>query len=214
MSAEAAPITSAEFAEAIKDLPLDSLHLKVLETRNSIVHLDYSNEELRPYADGREAVLGAPAGQASGVPDQDCIDAIKENELLIEKLQSYIRLIRAEVESRGCSWTEFQSSEEREAEQAAAKAAASDDSNVVTNGDSHGPTNGAREAAGAGPQGSSHPAWADGTFQTGTIRNGEIRMDGPAEGGGGRLTDEQLRRGLEELMREGEDGDDDEGVHL
>src|SRR3569833_720707 len=133
MSAEAAPISSAEFAEAIKDLPLDSLHLKVLETRNSIVHLDYSNEELRPYADGREAVLGAPAGQASGVPDQDCIDAIKENELLIEKQQSNKRQIRAEVESRGCSWTKNQNREKKKTKQATTKAATRDNTKVVTN---------------------------------------------------------------------------------
>ncbi|TLS28578.1 hypothetical protein PpBr36_00264 [Pyricularia pennisetigena] len=111
MSSETLPISPARFAEAIKDLSLASLHLKVLEIRNSIAHLDYSNEQLRPFAEGKEPVHG---GDGTAQPDQDCIDAIKENEDVIERMQERIRLVRVEVEeNRGCSWTEFESAEER-----------------------------------------------------------------------------------------------------
>jgi len=207
MSSDAFPISAGRFAEALQDLSLSSLHLKVLEIRNSIAHLDYSNEQLRPFAEGTEATLDA-AGQ--GEPDQDCVDAIKENELVIGRMQDRIRLIRVEVEARGGSWTEFQSKEELDAEQAprgltngqaAADAAPSQNDSATGSG-------------GAGAPGR-HQAWTDGTFQTGSIRNGEVRTDGqqPQAPGGGRLTDEQLRRALEERLREDHDEDDD-GMHL
>jgi hypothetical protein len=64
-------------------------------------------------------------------------------------------------------------------------------------------------------------AWRDGTFQTGRIVGGEVRMNGERTNGatstgtGGRLDDEALRRAMEERMRVlAEEGDDDEGMHL
>lgn len=89
------------------------------------------------------------------------------------------------------------------------------------------------------PAGERHSAWSDGTFQVGTIRNGEIVMDdesrreetevtsvaetmpravngngmqvnGTGTTQGGRLSDEELRRRLAEQMGEDEDG----GLHL
>lgn len=220
MSADALPIEPARFAEALKDLTLSSLHLKVLEIRNSIAHLDYSNEQLRPFAEGMEAVLG-PSGASStsdgpGAPDQDCVDAIRENEAVIDKMQERIRLVRVEVEGRGVSWTEFQSKEEAEAAAAAAAAAAAE---AQTNG-----------VNGHGQNGATHAPnpWADGTFQTGVIRNGEVQMDAEAGqrvqpghsaagAGGGRLSDEELRRMLEERLNHQDDDDDDDeegGMHL
>lgn len=80
MSSEAHPISPARFAEALKDLPLSTLHLKAAELRNSIAHLDYSNEQLQPFADGTETSV-------NGVPDQDCVDAIRENEVVIARMQ-------------------------------------------------------------------------------------------------------------------------------
>lgn len=85
--------------------------------------------------------------------------------------------------------------------------------------------------------------WTDGTFQVGVIRNGEIHMDappapesrgpgvasGPGAGAtsaaassdaraggaaGGRLTDEELRRALEERLAEDGADDEDGGLHL
>lgn len=61
-----------------------------------------------------------------------------------------------------------------------------------------------------------HAAWTDGTFQTGTISGGAVTMDSAQSRQGGTLTDEELRRRLEERMRadlENDDGDDG-GMHL
>jgi len=230
MSADAAPITAGRFAEAIKDLSLSMLHLKVLELRNSIAHLDYSNEQLRPFAEGTATALDSPSSspataQQQQQPDQDCIDAIRENEAVVARMQERIALIRAEVESRGLSWTELQSREEVEAERRAAAAAAAMVNGHPPEDDDASPTSStlaatARPTTGTGNEGQgSHSAWGDGTFQTGTIRNGEVRFDEvqgqPARsgGGGGSLTDDELRRRLEEQMGD-LDVDDEGGMHL
>jgi hypothetical protein len=226
MSADALPITPSRFAAALKDLPVSSLHLKVLELRNSIAHLDYSNEQLRPYAEGTAAVL-SPSSSSSQTrqtgpaaqPDQDCIDAIRENEQVIERMQERIRLVREEVESRGLSWTEFQSQSEREAEAEAEgknseRAGGESSSSRMVNG----------EVNGTAATGERHSAWSDGTFQTGVIRDGAVHMDGVAgsaqtaqsQGQGGSLSDEELRRRMEEQLRDlgGDDEDGDGGLHL
>lgn len=211
MSADTRPIAPARFAGALKDLSVGMLHLKVLEIRNSIAHLQYSNDQLRPFAEGSAVPLSSPSSSepaaASAAPDQDCVDAIRENEEVIERMAERIALVRAEVEERGVSWTEFQSKEEVEGteKEETERPEAS--------------VNGAREET--------HSAWTDGTFQTGTIRNGEIHMDAtpgqsssaaPASGAqGGSISDEQLRRAMEERMRNlGTDDDDDNdgGMHL
>jgi hypothetical protein len=199
MSHEALPISPARFAAALKDLPLSTLHLKAAELRNSIAHLDYSNEQLKPFAEGTEG---------GGVPDQDCVDAIKENEIVIERMQERIVLLRAEVEGRGSSWLEFQSPEELEKIYG--------ESATLVNGADEG-----QDSTGGGEEGRSN-AWMDGTFQTGRIINGEVRMDGSAQSNGapngtsnigGRLDDDALRRAMEDRMRAlAEEGD--EGMHL
>lgn len=51
MSHEALPIDRARFAEALESLPLDALHSKVAELRNSMHHLRTSNEQMVPFAD-------------------------------------------------------------------------------------------------------------------------------------------------------------------
>ena len=83
MSSETQPISPARFAAALKDLPASSLALKVLELRNSIAHLDYSNAELKPFADGVKPTLDRlgsnngggreenSTGAVHGEPDQD-----------------------------------------------------------------------------------------------------------------------------------------------
>lgn len=63
MSSEALPISPARFAEAIRDLSPASLHLKTLELRNSLAHLAYSNAQLRPFADGTQASLDGQPGR-------------------------------------------------------------------------------------------------------------------------------------------------------
>ncbi|ERS95136.1 hypothetical protein HMPREF1624_08346 [Sporothrix schenckii ATCC 58251] len=240
MSSETQPISPARFADAIKDLSLASLHLKVLEIRNDVAHLDYSNEQLLPYAKGTVAALGATPSE-SPEPDQDCIDAIKENLVVIERKLNQLRLVRAEVENRGVSWTEFQSKEEAEqeqvesdqrAERTGSALAAARQPTAATNGHTATTTNG---HAGAGSTAATTTTtagnpWTDGTFQTGTIRNGEVQMDSIAgqsfasrNTGGGSLTDEQLQQALEERLglsshsgsANGINDDDEEGgLHL
>jgi hypothetical protein len=216
MSADTRPISPARFASALKDLSLPMLHLKVLEIRNSIAHLQYSNDQLRPFAEGNFTASSSTTETPAAEPDQDCIDAIQENLTVIDRMAERIALVRAEVEERGVSWTEFQSAEEVKAAQEDTTTV--DETTTTTNGEQRSP-------------------WTDGTFQTGVIRNGEVRMDatpgqrrqidggtaqepegagGQGGGqGGGSLSDEQLRRAMEEQMRNlGADGDDDGGMHL
>ncbi|KAK4074760.1 uncharacterized protein Triagg1_4909 [Trichoderma aggressivum f. europaeum] len=181
MSADTTPISPARFASAIKDLSLGMLHLKVLEIRNSIAHLQYSNDQLKPFADGTSAALGEPAA-----PDQDCIDAIKENEVVIDRMAERLAIVRAEVEDRGVSWTEFQSQDEVEAGEA------------LTNGDVANDNQPAETTR--------HSAWTDGTFQTGTIANGQVRFDSQPEG---QTTSAQ---GTE--RQDGHDDAEEDGLHL
>lgn len=194
MSADTTPISPARFASAIKDLSIGMLHLKVLEIRNSIAHLQYSNDQLKPFADGTSAALGEPAA----APDQDCIDAIKENEAVIDRMAERLAIIRVEVEDRGVSWTEFQSQDEVEA---GANAEAGE---ALTNGEVVDETTETR-----------HSAWTDGTFQTGTISNGQVRFDSQL---GGQTT--SANQGEAQSTTQGEerqDGHDDaeeDGLHL
>lgn len=287
-SAASLPITPARFAAALGDLPLGSLHLKALELRNSLAHLAYSNAQLRPFAEGTAATLDSSSSNNNNStggegeelqpqqarPDPDCVDAIRENELVMARMRERLLLLRAEVERRGLSWREFEggattrvegggeeeednnnNNNDDEAQGAAGPGSSGGspaDAPPLTNGTGSGARGGSRGEAG-GPLASASTAagsnpWTDGTFQTGVIRNGEVRMDevpgqslgragtaaagtssttatssGPSEttatagrsgGSGGRLTDTELRRLLEERL--GEDGGDDEdgGLHL
>ncbi|KAF4632419.1 hypothetical protein G7Y89_g5707 [Cudoniella acicularis] len=204
MSSETTPISPARFAEALKDLPLSTLHLKATEIRNSIAHLDYSNEQLKPFADGTE-------GSTNGVPDQDCQDAIRENEVVIARMQERIQLLRQEVENRGSSWMEFRTPEELAQESAQEEGA----EGLVNGTGEHGSREGEEEER--------SQAWRDGTFQTGRIVNGEVRMDGAGAGvgltsqaaNGGSLGDEALRQAMEERMRAlAEEDYEEDGIHL
>lgn len=183
------------------------LHLKVLEIRNSIAHLQYSNDQLKPYAEGTASPTGSQSA-ATPVPDQDCIEAIAENEQVIDRMHERIALIRAEVEERGVSWTEFQSKEELESKHPDVAAEATE------NGDEQ----------------ARHSAWSDGTFQTGTIgAGGQVMLDevagsrtgnitnGQTATTGGSLNDQQLREAIEARIRslEGDAAEDEQGgMHL
>lgn len=86
MSFQSTPIDSHCFAAAIKDLPLPNLHLKAAELCNSVAHLHSSNRELKPFADGG---------------DPDCVEAIGENLLVVERMEGRILLLRFEIKRRG-----------------------------------------------------------------------------------------------------------------
>lgn len=215
MSADTTPISSSRFAAALKDLSVEMLRLKVLEIRNSIAHLQYSNDQLKPFAEGTAVAASSSNSTttatttATNEPDQDCMDAIRENDGVIDRMAERIALIRMEVEERGVSWNEFQSKEEVEAQQQQQQRE-SEQNGVGEEGEEGSRVNG----NGVGPS-----PWTDGTFQTGTIRNGEVHFDAPqGQTQGGSLSDEQLRRALEERMRElnhdDSSGDEDGGMHL
>lgn len=197
MSADTTPITPARFAAALKDLSIGMLQVKVLEIRNSIAHLQYSNAELKPFAEGlATAVSGTGNGTTTdGAPDQDCIDAIKENEEVIDRMMERIALIRMEVEERGASWAEMEANGDAPTE----------------------PNTAANTTTTSSDANERHSAWTDGTFQTGTIRGGQVQLDENAGSrqGGGTLNDDQLRAAMEEQLRNLGDAEEEEnGMHL
>lgn len=89
MSSTSTPISSDRFAEAIRALPLSNLHLKAAELHNSIVHLESSNQQLKPFA---------------GDGDPVCSDAIRENLEVIRRMAERMLLLKQEVEQRGFLW--------------------------------------------------------------------------------------------------------------
>lgn len=91
MSSTSAPIPAHRFAEAIKDLPLPNLHYKAAEIRNSIEHLESSNQQLQSFADDG---------------DSDCKEAIEENVIVIQRMEQRIQLLKQEVEGRGYKWSD------------------------------------------------------------------------------------------------------------
>jgi hypothetical protein len=95
MSAHSLPISGAAFAEALVALPPSSLYAKLLELRNSIAHLQRSNDELKGYADA------SPDG------DKDCEEAIEENKVVITRMEERIELVKVEMEKRGQKWVEM-----------------------------------------------------------------------------------------------------------
>ena len=91
MSSSSQPIPPHRFAAAITELQLANLHSKAAEIRNSISHLEASNQQLKSYADDG---------------DRDCAEAIQENILVIQRMEERIGLLKREVEGRGFRWGE------------------------------------------------------------------------------------------------------------
>ncbi|PON28052.1 hypothetical protein TGAM01_v203189 [Trichoderma gamsii] len=207
MSADTTAISPARFASAIKDLSIGMLHLKVLEIRNSIAHLQYSNDQLKPFADGTSVALGGES-TSSAEPDQDCIDAIKENEVVIDRMAERLAIVRMEVEDRGISWTEFQSQDEV----AVAGAAANTDAGVegIEEAAINGLVNGELATSQAGE--TRHSAWTDGTFQTGTISNGQVRFNSQPTGQTRPASDNAAQSTTQ--GGEGQDDTEEDGLHL
>jgi hypothetical protein len=150
--ADSRPISSTQFALAIHDLPLSSLAFKAAEIRNSIAHLDYSNEQLLPFTQ-------------TSPPDADCVDAIKENEVVIARMLERIELLKVEVEGRGVRWEELSGEVKREDGEVEGYGRGSAEVGEEGSG-------GARQNVGGG---SGNP-WTDGTFTTGRIVDGEVRL--------------------------------------
>lgn len=91
MSHTAQPITASSFALALDGLPLETLHAKAAELRNSIRHMEASNEHLQAFA-------------ARG--DQDCVEALGENRQTMGRMEERIGMIKVEVQRRGFLWDE------------------------------------------------------------------------------------------------------------
>ena len=89
MSAVSHPIALHRFGDALRDLPVSRLYDTVAEIRNSQKHLVRSNDELQKYADEG---------------DEDCIKAIGENMVVLERMRQKLDLLKIEVEARGLAW--------------------------------------------------------------------------------------------------------------
>ena len=180
MSAESRPISPGRFAQALKDLPVSSLYAKAHELQNSVAHLRRSNEELKSYS----------ASQAAAGGDRDCLEAVAENEVVIQRMLERVQLVRAEMERRGRRWHEADPGEIRQLEE-----------EVVVNGYGNGAMVGGGGERDAGAETESHRSGQRADTNTTTGRHT-----------GGRLDDEELARQLLERMDEGDDGED--GMHL
>lgn len=161
MSGEVRPISAAQFAQAIEDLPFENLYTKAVEIQNSIAHLQRSNAQLQEYSDSiKNDTTLAESVRTEG--DKDCLEAISENEIVIKRQTERIELLKQEVERRGGRWHD---------------GGLQDESTGAA-------TNGLENGTASESMSTSRP----------------------------RLTDEELRRRLEEQM--GQDEPDDGGMHL
>ncbi|KAJ9493799.1 hypothetical protein H2202_010727 [Exophiala xenobiotica] len=105
MSADSTPISAQQFALAIQDLPIENIYSKAHEIRNSISHLERSNQQLQSYIDSIKtdsSLLEATRQEG----DKDCSDAIHENAVVINRQQERMELLKQEVERRGGRWHE------------------------------------------------------------------------------------------------------------
>ena len=200
MSSAAQPISSAAFSAALEGLPAETLYTKAAEIRNSVAHLERSNAQLQHYSDSIAHDPSIPA-DVRGAGDQECLDAIRENTVVIDRQKARIALLEAEVERRGGRWHD-----------AGAGGQGSEGAN----------RNGARDATGDDEgRGEEDDDDDDDDGATPDLTrastiNTQTSSGGSAAAGrqGPRLTDEELRRRLAERMGEDGEGEDDDGMHL
>lgn len=190
MSSSATPISHARFSSAIKDLPLGNLYSSAAELRNSIAHLRSSNEQLGPFASGEDA-------------DQDCVDAIKENEEVIERMVARIEILKGEVEGRRYKWVE---PEEEEEEEGVVMGVVNGHVGV---GDGDGEVDEEEDEGQDEEENNSESRGGPARTDAATARTGSHH--------GGRIGDEELRRLVEERLLHGDNNnndDDDGGLDL
>lgn len=227
MSSDALPITPSAFAAALESLPLSTLHVKAAELRNSLTHLEYSNTQLEPFAH-------PPSG---GEPDPVCIEAIDENIVVMSQMRERLGLLKEEAEKRGVGFGELIGQEGIEPIARGASDAVTVNEIADRIPAEVATATSVQELATQEEQPvQRHSAWTDGTFQMGRISNGTMIMDdnsnsvqgarqGAASGvndtltngvntsstaQGGRLSDEELRRRMEERLS----AEDDGSMHL
>lgn len=78
------PISHGQFVKALKELPYIGLIHHTCEIRNSIKHLQSSNDQLAEFA----------------ADDADCRDAIKENEVVLTRFRDRLQLVQDELSTR------------------------------------------------------------------------------------------------------------------
>ena len=105
MSSEARSISAADFSRAIEDLPMENIYSKASEIANSISHLERSNKQLQEYSDSIRNDTSIE-GSTREEGDKECLEAIRENDVVIQRQRDRVRLLRAEVERRGGRWHE------------------------------------------------------------------------------------------------------------
>lgn len=105
MSSETRPISPNSFAKAIEDLPLENIYSKAYEINNSVAQLEKSNKLLQEHSDSikNDETLDA---DKRAIGDVDCLEAIRDNEVVIERQHARVRLLKTEVERRGQLWHE------------------------------------------------------------------------------------------------------------
>lgn len=103
MSAESQPISPTAFAEAITELPLESLHAEAAKLSNDINKLVESNAAL----EAEKAVENE-----EGVKFLD--EVITENEGVIKSKEERIELLKVEVEKRGQVWIDPRKKDEED----------------------------------------------------------------------------------------------------
>lgn len=135
MSSEARPISPNSFAQAIEDLPVENLYSKTFEINNAIAHLEHSNKQLQDYSDSIKNDQSLNA-QTRAEGDKDCLDAISENDVVIERQRDRVRLLKAEVERRGQKWHEADPDKKENSTNGSAEPATTNDGTETT---SHNP---------------------------------------------------------------------------
>jgi len=103
MSTETRAISPSRFAEAIQDLPIENIYSKAHEIDNSISHLKRSNAQLQEYSDSMKNDMNIPE-ETRRDGDKDCLEAIRENMVVIDRQRDRVDLLRREVERRGGRW--------------------------------------------------------------------------------------------------------------
>ena len=104
MASAPRPITTEQFTLAIRDLPLENLYTKAAEIQNSIAHLQRSNAQLKEFSDSIRNDASIEGATREEVGDRECLEAMRENEEVIERQRERVGLLREEVQRRGQRW--------------------------------------------------------------------------------------------------------------
>lgn len=207
MSSETRPISPHSFAQAIEDLPLENIYGKAYEINNSIAHLQQSNKVLQEYSDSiKEDASLDPGVRAEG--DKDCLDAIRENEVVIGRQRDRVRLLKAEVERRGQLWHEVDPDSREKGEESGVNTSAMQQIDV----DARGVQQSSMSNGNDNSNGNGNAAGESNTNVQALPQQHQPQQQ--PHSGSGRLTDEELQRRLQNMLPDDEDDESNGGLHL